>query len=66
MKEFIVDTITKESLSELGFNISNVDDTMMNKIANDLGRAFREQFLREALPIIAEWYGIPYSNQDVD
>ena len=66
MKEYIVDTITKDSLSELGFDVSNLDDIMMNKIAYDLGRAFREQFLREALPIIVEWYGIPYSNQDTD
>jgi hypothetical protein len=38
MKEYMVDTITKDSLSELGFDVSNVDDIMMNKIAYDLGR----------------------------
>ena len=56
MKEFIVDTITRDTLEEYGYS-SYVSDETMRKIANVLRLLFRENVLDE-LPQIADAYNI--------
>lgn len=58
MKDFIVDTISREDLEYYGYDSSNVSDETMKKIAEVLRFTFRECVL-ENLPQIADEYGIP-------
>lgn len=63
MKEFVVDTITSDTLEEYGFDSSNVSDETMRQIASDLKFTFRECVLVE-LPQIAEYYNIPNKEEE--
>ena len=60
MKEYIVDTISKETLEEYGYDSSQVSDDNMEKIAAVLRHTFRECVLSN-LPQIVEEYEIPKS-----
>ena len=60
MKEYIIDSISKETLEEFGYDSSRVNDETMKKIAGVLRNTFRECVLVN-LPQIAEDYEIPKS-----
>lgn len=62
MKEFVIDTISKETLEEYGYDSSQVTDETMKMIAGVLRHTFRECVLTH-LPQIAEDYEIPESSQ---
>ena len=61
MKEYVIDTISKETLEEYGYDSSQVSDEMMKKIAEVLRYTFRECVL-DNLPQIAEDMDIPKSS----
>lgn len=58
MKDFVVDTISRENLEYYGYDSSNVSDDTMKKIADALQYTFRECVLNN-LPQIADEYDIP-------
>lgn len=60
MKEFIVDSISRETLEQYGYDSSQVSDEIMRKIADTLRFTFRECVL-DNLPQIADDYKIPIS-----
>ena len=62
MKEYIIDTISKETIEEYGYDSSQVSDEMMKNIAALLRHTFRECVLVN-LPQIAEDYEIPESQR---
>lgn len=57
LKEYVIDTISKETLEEYGYDSSLVSDDMMKKIAENLRFTFRECVLC-CLPQIADDYDI--------
>lgn len=62
MKKYIIDTISKETLQEYGYDASLVSDEQMEVIAGVLRNTFKDWVL-ENLPHIAEEYEIPESIQ---
>ena len=62
MKEYVIDTISKETLEEYGYDSSQVSDETMKGIAAVLRHTFRECVLVN-LPQIAEDYEIPESKR---
>lgn len=61
MKEYVIDTISKETLEKYGYDSSHVSDETMKKIAELLRNTFRECML-DNLPQIAEGLNIPISS----
>lgn len=64
MKEYVIDTISKETLEEYGYDSSRVGDDVMKKIAENLRFTFRECVLC-CLPQIADDYDIPLNKKDI-
>lgn len=58
MKEYVIDTISKETLEEYGYDSSEVSDEMMMKIAEALRYTFRECVL-VCLPEVCDNMEIP-------
>ena len=64
MKDFIVDTISTETLEEYGYDSSQVSDDVMKKIAEILRYTFRECVLC-CLPQIADDLDIPLNTKTI-
>ena len=64
MKEFIIDTISRETLEEYGYDSSNVDDETMKKIAEALRYSFRNCIL-PCISEVCEGFDIPDSKQPI-
>ena len=62
MKDFIIDTISRETLEEYGYDSSNVDDDTMKKIAETLRYSFRNCVL-PCISEVCESFDIPDSKQ---
>ena len=63
MKEYIIDTISRETLEEYGYDSSQVSDDLMKKIAETLRYTFRECVL-VCLPEVCDDFDIPESKQN--
>ena len=62
MKEYIIDTISRETLEEYGYDSSQVSDDLMKKIAETLRHTFRECVL-VCLPELCDDFDIPEAKQ---
>ena len=62
MKDFVIDTISRETLEEYGYDSSNVDDETMEKIAETLRYSFRNCVL-PCISEVCEGFEIPESKQ---
>ena len=62
MKEYIIDTISRETLEEYGYDSSQVSDDLMKEIAETLRHTFRECVL-VCLPEVCDDFGIPEAKQ---
>ncbi|MBQ9655934.1 MAG: hypothetical protein IJV38_07925 [Prevotella sp.] len=56
---FSISQLSREDLEQQGFDTSNVDDKMMQHLADKLGDDYCEQLFWVSLDIIAESMGIP-------
>ena len=56
---FSISRLSREDLEKQGFDASDVDDKMMQRLADKLGDDYCEQLFWDSLGIIAESMGIP-------
>lgn len=56
---FSISRLSREDLEQQGFDTSDVDDKMMQRLADKLGDDYCEQLFWVSLDIIAESMGIP-------
>lgn len=60
MKEsFVITSVSREDLEEIGFDTSEVSDETMEYLAKKLGNDYCEQLFWSSLEIIAEYLEIP-------
>ena len=60
MKEsFVITSVSREDLKEIGFDTSEVSDETMEYLAKKLGNDYCEQLFWSSLEIIAEYLEIP-------
>lgn len=60
MKEsFVITSVSREDLEEIGFDTSKVSDETMEYLAKKLGNDYCEQLFWSSLEIIAEYLEIP-------
>ena len=58
-EEFIISVLSRADLEALGFDVSNVDDDTMQRLADKLGDDYCEQLFWSSLKILAEYFEIP-------
>lgn len=60
MKEsFNITSVSREDLAHVGFDITNVSDETMEKLASKMADDYCDQMFWESMEIIAEYLGIP-------
>ena len=65
MKEsFVITSVSREDLEEIGFDTSEVSDETMEYLAKKLGNDYCEQLFWSSLEIIAEYLEIPKKEHD--
>lgn len=57
--EFVISVLSRADLEALGFDVSNVDDDTMQRLADKLGDDYCEQLFWSSLKILAEYFEIP-------
>lgn len=58
-EEFVISVLSRADLEALGFDVSNVDDDTMQRLADKLGNDYCEQLFWSSLEILAEYFEIP-------
>ena len=58
-EEFVISILSRADLEALGFDVSNVDDDTMQRLADKLGDDYCEQLFWSSLKILAEYFEIP-------
>ena len=58
-EEFVISVLSRADLEALGFDVSNVDDDTMQRLADKLGDDYCEQLFWSSLKILAEYFEIP-------
>ena len=58
-EEFVISVLSRADLEALGFDVSNVDDYTMQRLADKLGDDYCEQLFWSSLKILAEYFEIP-------
>ena len=58
-KFFKITSVHRDDLENAGFDVSKVDDAMMERLASKMADDYCEQLFWDQLPIIAEIMGIP-------
>ena len=58
-EEFVISVLSRADLEALGFDVSNVDDDTMQRLADKLGDDYCEQLFSSSLKILAEYFEIP-------
>ncbi|HVR57220.1 MAG TPA: hypothetical protein VMT72_10375 [Pseudolabrys sp.] len=59
---FVVIRVHRDDLTEAGFDVTNVTDEQMQKLAKQMGAAYTEHSFQSDLEIIADEIGIPETN----
>lgn len=57
--EFVISVLSRADLEALGFDVSNVDNDTMQRLADKLGDDYCEQLFWSSLKILAEYFEIP-------
>lgn len=66
-KPFVITTICRDDLKQLGFDTTEVDDDTMIQLAKKLSNDYQEQLYWTSLKIIAEeYFEIPLLNKPID
>lgn len=64
---FIITTLCRDDLKQLGFDTTEVDDNTMIQLAKKLSNDYQEQLYWTSLKIIAEeYFEIPLLNKPID
>lgn len=58
-EEFVISVLSRADLEALGFDVSNVDDDTMQRLADKLGDDYCEQLFWSSLKILAEYFEMP-------
>ena len=58
-EEFVISVLSRADLEALGFDVSSVDDDIMQRLADKLGDDYCEQLFWSSLKILAEYFEIP-------
>ena len=65
MQEFFeITSVSRDDLSALGFDVSDISDEIMQDIANDMAEDYCEQLFWSSLETVAEYYNIPKQNNN--
>ena len=63
---FVITRVHRDDLEDAGFDVRNVEDGTMRKLAGKLSDAYCENDFWIALPIIAESLGIPVASKGLN
>jgi len=63
---FEITCLHREDLESIGYDTSEVDDSVMKKLASKLSDDYCEQLFWGSLPIIADHLGIPMREEEIN